>query len=162
MTRGIDLLVLDVDGVLTDGTIQLLDGDEVRTIHVHDLDAVTRVRRHGVVVAILSGEDTASSRRVADRFSITEAVWGAKDKLGEIERLTDRLGVPLSRTCYVGDADRDAPALRAASVGFAPANATRLAKEAADHVLATPGGRGAVAEAVELLVPPDPAPPGGP
>lgn len=152
MTGRIRLLVLDVDGVITDGTVMLLpSGDEIRSLHFRDLDAVTKVRQYDVIVAILSGEDTASSHRVAERFRITEAVWGAKDKLTGLRALVDRLGIPLTETCYVADADRDAPALAAAAVGLAPADATAAATQAADHVLTLPGGRGVVAEAVTWL-----------
>jgi len=148
----IRLLVLDVDGVLTDGTILLLpSGDDVRSVHFHDLDAVARVQRLGVHIAILSGEDSSGSHRIAQRFGIGDAVWGAKDKLAALADLTTRLGVALSETCYVGDADRDAPALEAAGVGIAPADATAAARKAADHVLDALGGRGAVAEAVTWL-----------
>src|SRR5918994_3843736 len=112
------LLVLDVDGVITDGTVLLLaSGDEVRAVHFHDLDAVARVRRHGLDVAIVSGENSPAGHRVAERFGIGEAVWGAKDKLAALQDLTSRLGVALRDTCYVGDADRDAPALVAAGIG---------------------------------------------
>jgi YrbI family 3-deoxy-D-manno-octulosonate 8-phosphate phosphatase len=145
-------LVLDVDGVITDGTVLLLpSGDEVRSVHFRDLDAVTKVRQHGVEVAILSGESSPSSHAVAQRFGIEEAVWGAKDKLAALKELTQRRGVPIDETCYVGDADRDAPALAAVGIGLAPADASAMARAAADHALDTGGGRGAVAEAVELL-----------
>jgi 3-deoxy-D-manno-octulosonate 8-phosphate phosphatase (KDO 8-P phosphatase) len=145
-------LVLDVDGVITDGSVLLLpSGEEARSVHFRDLDAVAKVRRHGVGVAILSGEDTPSSRRVADRFGIDEAVWGSKDKLPALLDLTARLGVAIEEACYVGDSDRDAEALDAAGLGYAPADATELARQAADQVLDTPGGRGAVAEVVTLL-----------
>ena len=148
----IRLLVLDIDGVITDGSILLLaSGDEVRSVHFRDLDAVASVRRSAVDVAIVSGENSPASHRVAQRFGIGEVVWGAKDKLAALRELTSRLGVPLHETCYVGDADRDAPALEAAGVGLAPADATGRARAAADHVLAATGGRGVVAEAVALL-----------
>ena len=148
----IRLLVLDLDGVITDGTILLLAPDnEVRSVHFHDLDAVARARRNGLEIAILSGEDNPGGHRVATRFGIDEAVWGAKDKLAGLHDLTKRLQVPLEETCYVGDADRDTPALEAAALGLAPADATTAARAAADHVLSAVGGRGAVAEAVTLL-----------
>lgn len=155
MTDGaspIRLLVLDVDGVITDGTVLLLtSGEEVRSIHFHDIDAVARLRRSGLDIAILSGENSPASHRVAERFGIGEAVWGAKDKLAALRDLTSRLDVALAETCYVGDADRDAPAIQAAGVGMAPADATPAARAAADHVLAAVGGRGAVAEVAALL-----------
>ncbi|MGH8984774.1 MAG: HAD hydrolase family protein [Acidimicrobiia bacterium] len=148
----IRLLVLDVDGVITDGTVLLFaSGDEVRSVHFHDLDAVARVRRSGLDVGIVSGENSPGGHRVAERFGIDEAVWGAKDKLAALHDLTSRLGVDLRETCYLGDADRDAPALEAVGIGLAPADATATARAAADHVLDAVGGRGAVAAAVILL-----------
>lgn len=151
-TLAVRLLVLDLDGVLTDGTVLVLpSGDEARSVHFHDLDAVAKVRRHGVDVAILSGEDAPSSHQVARRFGIDQAIWGEKDKLQGLRDLVDRNGVRLAETCYVGDSDRDAPALEAAGVGLVPANATAAARSAADHVLGATGGRGAVAAAVALL-----------
>jgi 3-deoxy-D-manno-octulosonate 8-phosphate phosphatase (KDO 8-P phosphatase) len=152
MSDRIRCLVLDIDGVITDGTILLMPtGEELRSVHFHDIDAIARIQREGVTVAILSGEDSPSSHRVAARLGVTEAVWGAKDKAPELSALSGRLGFSLAQTCYVGDADRDAPAIEAAGLGLAPADATLAARTAADRVLISVGGHGAVAEAVELL-----------
>jgi YrbI family 3-deoxy-D-manno-octulosonate 8-phosphate phosphatase len=148
----IRLIVLDVDGVLTDGTVLLLpSGDEPRSVHFHDLDAVAAARRDGMAIGVLSGEATPAVRRVAERFGISDAIWGAKDKLAGLRDLSDRLGIEVEETCYVGDADRDGPALEAAGIGLAPADATVVARAAADHVLTARGGHGVVAEAVALL-----------
>jgi 3-deoxy-D-manno-octulosonate 8-phosphate phosphatase (KDO 8-P phosphatase) len=148
----VQLLVLDVDGVLTDGAVLLLpDGQEARSVHFHDLDAVGGWRRRGLRLAVLSGEDTPGVRLVAGRFGIDDAVFGAKDKLRGLQDLAGRLGTPLEAMCYIGDADRDAPALEAAGIGLAPSDATAAAQAAADHVLATRGGRGVVVEAVALI-----------
>ena len=148
----IRLIVLDVDGVLTDGTVLLLpSGDEPRSVHFHDLDAVAAARRHGMAVAVLSGEESPGVQRVAQRFGISEAMWGAKDKLAGLRELTNRLGIAMDETCYVGDADRDGPALEAAGIGLAPSDATAVARAAADHVLSTRGGHGVVEEAMTLL-----------
>jgi 3-deoxy-D-manno-octulosonate 8-phosphate phosphatase (KDO 8-P phosphatase) len=148
----IRLIVLDVDGVLTDGTILLLPGgDEARSVHFHDLDAVAALGRYGVATAVLSGEETPCVQRVAQRFGISEAVWGASDKLVGLRDLTSRLGIAMEQTCYVGDADRDGPALEAAGIGLAPSDATAAARAAADHVLAARGGHGVVEEVVALL-----------
>jgi 3-deoxy-D-manno-octulosonate 8-phosphate phosphatase (KDO 8-P phosphatase) len=148
----VGLLVLDVDGVLTDGTVMLMpDGGEVRSVHFHDLDAVAAWQRRGLPVAVLSGEGTPGVQRVAQRFRIEEAVWGAKEKLPALIDLTDRLGIAVDETCYVGDADRDAPVLRAVGIGLAPSDGTPSARAAADHVLAARGGHGAVAEAIGML-----------
>ena len=148
----IRLIVLDVDGVLTDGTVLLLpSGDEPRSVHFHDLDAVAAARRDGMAIAVLSGEATSAVRRVAQRFEIGEAIWGAKDKLAGLRELTDKLGIAMEETCYVGDADRDGPALEAAGMGLAPSDATAAAQAAADHVLTARGGHGVVRETMTLL-----------
>jgi len=148
----IRLIVLDVDGVLTDGTVLLLaSGEEPRSVHFHDLDAVAAARRYGLVVAVLSAEESPAVQHVAQRFGISEAIWGAKDKLAGLRELTNRLGIALEQTCYVGDADRDGPALEAAGIGLAPSDATAAARAAADHVLAARSGHGVVEEAMVLL-----------
>jgi 3-deoxy-D-manno-octulosonate 8-phosphate phosphatase (KDO 8-P phosphatase) len=149
----IELLVLDLDGVITDGTVLIMgSGEEARSIHFHDLDAAARVRREtGLTIAILTGEDSETSRRIVERFGFSRAVFGEKDKLAGIKALAEELGVALDETCYVGDADRDVPALEAVAIGLAPRNATPRACAAADRVLAASGGRGAVAEAIAVL-----------
>jgi YrbI family 3-deoxy-D-manno-octulosonate 8-phosphate phosphatase len=148
----IRLIVLDIDGVLTDGTVQLFAcGDEVRSLHFRDADAVAAAQRRGVTVAVLSGEESAGVKRVAERLGISEGFFGAKEKLGRLRDLTSELGFEMEETCYVGDADRDAPALLAAGISFAPSDGSVAARSAANHVLVSPGGRGVAAEAVEFL-----------
>ena len=148
----IRLVVLDIDGVLTDGTVQLFPGgDEVRSVHFRDADAVAGAQRCGVTVAVLSGEESPGVKRVAERLGISEGFFGAKEKLNRLRDLTSELGIAMEETCYVGDADRDAPALLAAGIGFAPSDGSVAARSAANHVLSSPGGRGAVAEAIEFL-----------
>ena len=148
----IRLVVLDVDGVLTDGTALLLpSGDEPRRVHFHDLDAVAAARHQGLAFAVLSGEESLAVQRVAQRFEISEAKWGSKDKLAGLCELANGFGVAMEETCYIGDADRDAPALEAAGVGLAPSDATAAARAAADHVLTSRGGHGVVEEAIALL-----------
>jgi len=148
----IRLIVLDVDGVLTNGTVLLLPcGDEARSVHFHDLDAVAAASRHGFAFAVLSGEETPAVRRIVQRFGISEMILGAKDKLAGLRELTNKLGIAMEETCYLGDADRDGPALEAAGIGLAPSDATAAARAAADHVLTTRGGHGVVEEAMTLL-----------
>ncbi len=76
---------------------------------------------------------------MAGRFGIDDAVFGATDKLRGSQDLAGRLGTRLEETCYIGDADRDVPALEAAGIGLAPSDATAAAQAAADHVLVTRG-----------------------
>jgi len=153
MVNAIELLAFDVDGVLTDGTAVLAaDNHEGKRISFRDLDAVNRAKRAGLAIALITGEDTPAVDQMAHRFGIPQVIRGAKDKLAALEKLASQMGLPLEAICYVGDDDRDAPALSRVGLGLAPANASPTAKAAAHRVLRSAGGFGAVAEAVSLLL----------
>jgi YrbI family 3-deoxy-D-manno-octulosonate 8-phosphate phosphatase len=149
----IRLLVLDVDGVLTDGLVRLdEEGRETKTLSFRDLDAVAEARASGVAVALLSGEATPILSVIAGRLGVENVVAGRKDKEAALAEIAAAAGVPLDQVCYVGDSPRDAPALRAAGLGLAPADAADVARSAADETLRADGGRGAVAEAVSIVL----------
>ena len=152
MVTDIRVLALDIDGVITDGSGILTLPDEYEPrFDFHDLDAVTSARRAGFRVVFVTGEDSKLVDRVANRFAVEQVIRGAKDKVLALESLAQHLDIPLSSFCYVGDSDRDAPALSRVGLGLAPANATPAAKAAAHRLLMSRGGAGAVAEAVSLL-----------
>jgi D-sedoheptulose 7-phosphate isomerase len=152
MVKDILVLALDIDGVLTDGAgvLQQQEGYEPR-FDFHDLDAVTAARRSGLVLALITGEDTELVDRIAKRFRVDHVVRGAKDKVSALDGLSRKLGVALENFCYVGDSDRDAAAFSRVGLGLAPRNATTKAKESAHRLLSSAGGAGAVAETVALL-----------
>jgi D-sedoheptulose 7-phosphate isomerase len=152
MVNTLQVLALDIDGVLTDGTAFRTGKDEEEKRYCfHDLDAVAQARQSGLTVALITGEDTRAVNAIADRFGVEQVVRGAKDKLSALARLSEELHISLDRFCYIGDSDRDAPALSKVGLGLAPANATPIAKAAAHVVLSRSGGGGAVAEGVSLL-----------
>ena len=152
MVTKIRVLALDIDGVITDGTASLSDiGDEDKRFSFQDLDAITQAQRAGLPVALVTAEDTPSVDRITRRFNCDLVRRGAKDKLLALEALSRELNVRLDEFCYVGDGDRDAPALRRVGLGLAPLNATSSAKAAAHRVLSKSGGDGAVAETIELI-----------
>ena len=151
--RSIQVLALDIDGVVTDGTaISSNEGDMGKRFNFHDLDAVFKAKSCGLIIAMITGEDTPSVEWIARRFNVDYVKQGAKDKLEAITNTSIEMGIPLHMFCYVGDSDRDAPALRQVGLGLAPANATPLAKASAHRILSRTGGSGAVAEAVALLL----------
>ena len=153
MVSDLRVLALDIDGVLTDGTAALSDrGDEQKRFSFHDLDAVTQAMRSGLQVVLVTAEENPAVENIARRFGVEQVVQGAKDKVLALNALSDRLGIPLSAFCYVGDGDRDAPALLQVGLGLAPANATPAARAAAHRLLSRSGGAGAAAEAVELIL----------
>lgn len=147
------LLALDIDGVLTDGTVWLdEEGHETKRLSFRDIDAVFWARRAGLRLALLTGEDTLWVKMIAQRLQITLVYSGAKDKAAALRQLATDAGVSVDEIAYVGDSDRDVPALRITGMGLSPTNATPAARRAADVVLNASGGYGAVAEAVALIL----------
>jgi D-sedoheptulose 7-phosphate isomerase len=149
----ISVLALDIDGVLTNGRVELdAHGDERKALAFRDLDALSAARRAGMQIALVTGEDGPLVDIVAKRVHAHATLRGAKDKGAAMTELASRLDTPLSRICFVGDADRDAPALDMVGLGLAPSDASVMARGHANRVLSRRGGEGAVAEAVELCL----------
>jgi 3-deoxy-D-manno-octulosonate 8-phosphate phosphatase (KDO 8-P phosphatase) len=148
----IKLLVLDIDGVLTDGTVDV-EGPSRKRIFLRDLDALTQIKKKGIHVAFLTGEDEAKAGPIVERCDGGDCVvFGAKDKEAGIRGIAGKLGVSLSEICYVADARRDVPAMTRGGRALCPADGDRRAKQAAHVVLAARGGHGAGAEAVDLVL----------
>ena len=147
----IKALVLDIDGVLTDGTVAV-EGPSNKRIFLRDLDALTLIRQKGIQVAFLSGESQADAEPVVKRCVSGLAVYNAKDKETGIKEIAQQLNLDLSEICYIGDARRDIPALHMVGLGLCPCDGDKLAKDAADQVLHAGGGKGVVAEAVDLIL----------
>ena len=148
----IRLLLLDIDGVLTDGRVALDErGGESKTLAYRDIDAVFQARREGLRVALITGEASLLVEVIARRLEVDTVARGAKEKAGALRQLCATMGVPLAETCYIGDGDRDAAALSLVGLGLAPADASAEARRSAGRVLAARGGDGAVAEALALI-----------
>ena len=149
----IRLLALDVDGVLTDGTVQVSsDGTESKSFSVLDGLGLARVLKAGFIVAWISGRPSGASRVRAAELKITHLIEGRTDKLTALQELAATLGLAAAECAYMGDDDIDAPAIAWAGVGIAPAGAMPPALAAADLVPTRPGGRGAVREVCDLLL----------
>jgi YrbI family 3-deoxy-D-manno-octulosonate 8-phosphate phosphatase len=145
----ISIVALDIDGVLTNGELILdQDGRESKSLFFRDIDAVFAARRAGLRVVLVTGEDTPMVDAIARKLGCSEVYRGRKEKVEALEAI----GAPLEEICYVGDASRDAPALEVAGLGLAPADAAPEAQAAADRVLDHGGGRGAVGEAIALVL----------
>jgi D-sedoheptulose 7-phosphate isomerase len=148
----IRVLALDVDGVLTDGKVLLApDGEEQKRICYRDLDALTRARRSGLVVVLLTGETGRMVQLIARRCGADIVLDGAKEKLSVLSAWLRSEGLTLSGVCYIGDADRDADVLATVGLGLAPSDASELARRSARFTLRTPGGFGVVEEALACI-----------
>ena len=149
----IQLLVLDVDGVLTDGRVVYSDaGHEIKSFHVRDGSGIKYWRQSGRRVAILSGRSSPAVTRRAAELGIDPVVQGADEKLPALRRILSETGFRLEQVCAVGDDLPDLPVLTRCGLAVAPANAAAEVLAAAHFVTKAPGGHGAVREAIEWLM----------
>lgn len=149
----VELLVLDVDGVLTDGVIAVDDaGVERKRFHVRDGWALNAWRKAGRRVALLSGRSSQATARRAAELGIAPVIQGAAAKSGPFRDLLAELGVRAEQVAYVGDDLPDLPVLASAGLAACPADASEEVRAACHLVTGAPGGRGAVREVIELLM----------
>lgn len=149
----ISCLVLDVDGVLTDSSIYLTDdGKEIKAFNSKDGHGLKLLMRAGLEVAILTGRTSGVVEHRAKELGITHVIQGAKDKRSALMELSGKLGIETAQMAYMGDDVVDLPAMALCGMTFAPADAMAMVKDRAEVVTTLPGGRGAVREAVEILL----------
>ncbi|MFH0980248.1 MAG: HAD hydrolase family protein [Planctomycetota bacterium] len=149
----LSLLVLDVDGVLTDGAVVMSDtGGLIKAFHVRDGYAVQLWQRVGHQAALLSGRESPAVERRAAELGIEVVHQGCRDKLAAYERLLAAVGRSDAAVCYVGDDVPDLPPMRRCAFPVAVANAAPCVKQVAQYVTRLPGGAGAVAEVIELVL----------
>ncbi|HEX5277196.1 MAG TPA: 3-deoxy-manno-octulosonate-8-phosphatase KdsC [Fluviicoccus sp.] len=151
--RHVRLLALDVDGVLTDGRLYFTeDGQEIKTFDTQDGHGIKLLQQAGIQCAIITGRTTKLVERRARNLGIAHLLQGREDKLVALNELSAQLGIPLDEIAYAGDDWPDLPAIRAAGLGVAVANAHREVRRYADFVTLAEGGRGAVREICDLIL----------
>jgi 3-deoxy-D-manno-octulosonate 8-phosphate phosphatase (KDO 8-P phosphatase) len=151
--RGIQFLLLDVDGVLTDGRVHFdFEGREYKSFHVHDAAGIVYWHRHGGRSGLLSGRGGDIVRRRAEELGVHDVILGRVDKGAAFEELLERQQLDPSHIAYVGDDLLDLPVLR--RVGFAATvpEARPEVLQAAQFVSRRSGGFGAVRDVVEELL----------
>ncbi|MDH7598126.1 MAG: HAD-IIIA family hydrolase [Sedimentisphaerales bacterium] len=149
----IRLLVLDVDGVLTDGTVTIhADGSESKRFCLQDGHGIKMWRRAGMEVALLSGRPSAATRHRARQLQIKHLLEGCQEKLPAIRELLCTLAMTPQQVAYIGDDLIDIPVVRYVGLGCAVANAVPELKLHADYVTTRPGGNGAVREVIEFIL----------
>jgi len=149
------LLVLDVDGVLTDGSLYYsASGEEMKAFNVHDGLGIRLLLECGIDVGVITGRSSPSvSARCAELGLRDDLVFlGSKDKDADLDRMLSILGIADHEMAAMGDDLPDLPMLGRASFAFCPAEAAPDVAAACDHVCGKEGGRGAVREAAEILL----------
>ena len=147
------LMVFDVDGVLTDGSLYYGEqGEVMKRFHVHDGHGLRLLREGGVAVALMTGRCGPIVDRRAAELGIADVMQGVRDKGAALVELAQRLGVCLDQTGYMGDDIIDLPALQRAGFAASVPNAPGYIAQAAHWVSSQTGGNGAVRECCDLLL----------
>jgi 3-deoxy-D-manno-octulosonate 8-phosphate phosphatase (KDO 8-P phosphatase) len=147
------LVLLDVDGVLTDGRLWLgPGGEEWKSFHVHDGLAMARAIAAGLVVAVVSSRTSAAVARRCAELGLEEVHQGVLDKLALYVSLRDRHGCRDDNVAAMGDDLVDLPVLARAGLAVAPGDAVSEVRRAAGWVTRHPGGGGAVREVIEAIL----------
>lgn len=151
----IELFVFDVDGVLTDGTINIDDdGRETKKFHVRDGYAMKLWTRCGLKIAIITGRTGQALLHRTRSLGIDDAmvIQGSRDKSASLDELIERTGIDASRIAFMGDDWPDLPALKRVGLPVAPADAEPEARALCALVTTRNGGRGAAREAIARVL----------
>ncbi len=149
----IRLLVLDVDGTMTDGRLYFgPSGEALKVFHVRDGQGIKRLDAAGVQIAVISGRTSKMVSVRCRELGVEHVIQGAEDKVLAFEKLRKRLKIEASESACVGDDAVDVPLMKVVKLAFAVADAHRDALRAAHVVTSLPGGQGAVREVCDYLL----------
>ena len=149
----IRLLLFDVDGVLTDGTVVMhADGTESKGFHIRDGAGIVWAQRAGLTVGLLSARSSGATAHRAAQLAVRIVEQGVKSKLATYEHIIRDARVDDSQVAYMGDDLLDIPVLARVGLSAAPADAAPEVRQQVDWVSAIRGGRGAARELIELVL----------
>jgi 3-deoxy-D-manno-octulosonate 8-phosphate phosphatase (KDO 8-P phosphatase) len=149
----IRLVVFDVDGVLTDGSLYIGDdGQEYKAFHSRDGHGIKMLMGHGVEVAVITGRTSRVVEHRMKNLGIAHVYQGKLEKLPAFRELTQKLGVDGEHTAYVGDDVVDLPVMRRVGLAIAVQDAHPLVRQHSHWQTPNPGGRGAARDVCELIM----------
>jgi D-sedoheptulose 7-phosphate isomerase len=148
----IKLVILDIDGVITDGKVQIdSKGNESKQIDFKDIDAIFELKRKGYKLGIITGEDTPINDYFNRRFKPNFFYSSCKDKVSAVKEIMNKDGYKREEICFVGDSKHDIDAVEYAGLGVCPNNAAEDVKKVADKILNSSGGDGCIMELTGFL-----------
>jgi YrbI family 3-deoxy-D-manno-octulosonate 8-phosphate phosphatase len=151
--QAIELILSDVDGVLTDGHVILTNqGIEIKQFHIRDGLGVKLWQKAGYRFGIITGRSSQIVKMRAAELDIAVVRQGASDKLATSMEILDQLGIAPAQTCFIGDDLPDLPVVCAVGLGVAVADACEELRASAGYVTRARGGAGAVRETIELIL----------
>lgn len=149
----IELIVLDVDGTMTDSRISYSqNGDEIKSFNVKDGLAIVSWMKLGKKVAIITGRSSSIVERRAKELHIEHFYQGCDNKLQRLNRLIEKLDISLENVASIGDDLNDYKMLQATEISFVPSDASSYVDKIATVILTSKGGDGAVREMIEYLI----------
>ncbi|WLQ14590.1 HAD-IIIA family hydrolase [Hahella aquimaris] len=149
----IKLLALDVDGVLTDGTLYFGEsGEQFKPFSILDGLGVKLLQKAGVTVAIITGRKSAMVAKRASDLGILELLQGREDKLVGLNEIRDKLGLELNECAYIGDDLPDLAAIRSCGFGVTVPNGHWFVRQHAAYCTSAQGGKGAVREVSDMIL----------
>ena len=148
----IKMVVFDVDGVMTDGSITYDEnGVEYKTFNVKDGQGIVRITKEGIITAIITARNNATVKHRFDNLGMSRLFMGQKDKMVAMKQLLEEYKLDLSQVAYMGDDLPDICVLKEVGLASCPNDAIDEVKELCHFVSSKNGGRGAVRELTDLI-----------
>ena len=142
-----ETVLLDIDGILTDGAVYVDSlGKETKRILFDDIDAIFELKRAGLKIGFITGEDNEFCLYVKNRFTPDFFEVGCKNKLNACKRFIEQAQLDITEVCYAGDSKKDIQLLQYLPLSFSPADADQIVKDAAKVVLKSNRGQGIIRE----------------
>ena len=149
----IKMLVMDIDGTLTDGKIYMSpNGELMKAFNIKDGYAIAHLREYKIEPVIITGRCSEIVKQRCAELKITELYQGVENKLYKLRELCNNLGVELSEVAYIGDDVNDLTCIQQCGCTACPADAVKAVKEKVDYVCSEKGGEGAVREFCEYII----------
>jgi 3-deoxy-D-manno-octulosonate 8-phosphate phosphatase (KDO 8-P phosphatase) len=147
------MLLLDVDGVMTDGGIYFSESvDEMKKFNIQDGYGIVKIQRQGIVVGIITGRVSDLVRRRAEELGISEVHQNLENKLEAYETIKTKHRIDDRSIAYIGDDEPDLAVLKKVGFSAAPHDAVGIVKRSVDYVCKRRGGEGAVREVIDLIL----------
>lgn len=149
----IKMLVMDVDGTLTDGKIYMsANGELMKAFNIKDGYAIAHLREYGIEPCIITGRESEIVRQRCVELKIKELYQGVSNKLFKLKEVCSKKGIELSNVAYIGDDVNDLACIQQCGCTACPSDAVKAVKEKVNYVCAEKGGEGAVRDFCEYLI----------
>lgn len=148
----IKMLLTDCDGCLTDGGMYYSEnGDELKKFNTKDGMGFSLLKEQGIIIGIITGENTELNRRRALKLNVDELHMGVKDKLTVVKQLSEKYGIQMKNIAYIGDDLNDLEVIQSVGLGCCPADAVKEVRDIALYTTKSNGGQGVIREVVDLI-----------